>query len=76
MIVYGIRVPGYEGRAGMLALRKLDGNCEIDLIQLSKYVQENLPKYARPLFIRIVKHPEFWDLVTTTMKLRKSELQR
>ena len=74
--MYGIRVPGYEGRAGMLALRKIDGNYDLDMIQLSKYIQEHLPKYARPLFLRIVKHPELWDLVTTTMKLRKSELQR
>ena len=60
----------------MLALRKLEGNSEIDFIQLSKYIQQNLPKYARPLFLRIINHPESWDLETSTMKLRKSKLQR
>ena len=76
MIVYGIEVPGYEGRAGMLALRNLEGNDKIDLIQFSKHIQDNLPKYARPLFLRIILSPESWNLVTSTMKLRKAELQR
>ena len=69
-------MPGYEGRAGMVAIRKLDGPCDINLVKLAEYVNEHLPKYARPLFLRIIHQPQNWDLVTSTLKLRRVELQR
>jgi len=48
--VYGVTVPGIEGRAGMAALVVGD---HFDLTGLHRHLQTRLPAYARPLFIRI-----------------------
>ncbi|MCP4682860.1 MAG: long-chain-acyl-CoA synthetase [Desulfobacterales bacterium] len=50
--VYGVKIPGEEGAAGMAACvfkEKWDDN------GLSDFIIDNLPHYARPLFIRICK---------------------
>ena len=65
--VYGVSVPGTEGRAGMAALVTGEG---FDLAELRRALQERLPAYARPLFLRIVTAIE----LTGTFKLRKQEL--
>ncbi len=65
--VYGVSVPGTEGRAGMAALVAGEG---FDLGELRRALLERLPDYARPLFIRIVTAIE----LTGTFKLRKQEL--
>jgi acyl-CoA synthetase (AMP-forming)/AMP-acid ligase II len=49
VVVYGVEVPGQEGRAGMAILI----TDSIDAKKLSDYVQKNLPFYAKPLFIRV-----------------------
>ena len=49
VVVYGVEVPGQEGRAGMATLI----TDSIDIKRLSEYVKANLPSYAKPLFIRI-----------------------
>jgi fatty-acyl-CoA synthase len=64
--VYGVRVPGTEGRAGMAAL--VPGE-DFDLSALRCALRERLPDYARPLFIRIVTAIE----LTGTFKLRKQQ---
>ncbi len=53
-IVYGVSVPGAEGRAGM-ALLKIDG--QFDLEALTQRL-EILPRYARPLFLRLAREIE------------------
>ncbi|GAA5836202.1 hypothetical protein JCM5353_001936 [Sporobolomyces roseus] len=50
--VYGVLVPSHEGRAGCAAVPR-DGG-PIDFPKLSQHVAKTLPKYAQPLFIRIV----------------------
>ncbi|XP_059946550.1 long-chain fatty acid transport protein 3 isoform X1 [Mesoplodon densirostris] len=50
--VYGVTVPGHEGRAGMAAL-VLRPPHSLDLVQLYVCVSENLPPYARPRFLRL-----------------------
>ena len=65
--VYGVSVPGTEGRAGMAALVTGEG---FDLAELRRALRERLPAYARPLFLRIVTAIE----LTGTFKLRKQEL--
>ena len=65
--VYGVRVPGTEGRAGMAALVAGEG---FDLRELRRALVERLPDYARPLFLRIVSSIE----LTGTFKLRKQDL--
>jgi fatty-acyl-CoA synthase len=48
--VYGVAIPGTEGRAGM-ATAVLDG--ELDLAALRLHLAERLPPYARPVFLRL-----------------------
>jgi citronellyl-CoA synthetase len=50
--VYGVMVPGADGRAGMAAITPAtpDGP---DLARLSDHIEATLPRYARPLFLRI-----------------------
>ena len=66
--VFGVKVPGAEGRAGMAAIKLYEGE-ELDLGRLSEYVNEQLPAYARPVFIRVLENMQ----VTGTFKLKKTE---
>ncbi|XP_039991498.1 very long-chain acyl-CoA synthetase-like [Xiphias gladius] len=50
--VYGVKVPGHEGRIGMAAL-KLKENMDFDSKATYQHVKNYLPSYARPRFIRI-----------------------
>jgi len=65
--VYGVAVPGTDGRAGMAALVVTP---EFDLAAFRQHLASRLPDYARPLFLRIVSAIE----MTGTFKLRKQEL--
>jgi fatty-acyl-CoA synthase len=49
-VVFGVRIPGTEGRAGMAALVI---NEHFDLTALSAFLQAQLPAYAHPVFLRI-----------------------
>jgi len=68
--VYGVKIPGCEGRAGMAAFSLDDAN-SFDWDGFSDYVQSSLPKYARPLFIRIIQEMD----TTGTFKLKKNDLR-
>ncbi|MEE3331836.1 MAG: long-chain-acyl-CoA synthetase [Myxococcota bacterium] len=48
--VYGVEVPGADGRAGMASLNVSD---EFSLDAFTEHVQKNLPVYQRPYFLRI-----------------------
>jgi fatty-acyl-CoA synthase len=65
--VYGVPVPGSEGRAGMAALAV---NAEFSLSEFRRVLTSTLPAYARPVFVRMVPAIE----LTGTFKLRKQEL--
>ena len=71
--VYGVELPGTDGRAGMAAVVFNNGarSSEIDLPGLSAHINNNLPAYARPLFIRVLDELP----TTTTHKLQKNELR-
>jgi fatty-acyl-CoA synthase len=47
---YGVAIPGTDGRAGMAAL-VVDPS--FDLAALYPYLRDNLPAFARPLFLRL-----------------------
>ena len=71
--VYGVEIPSTDGRAGMAAIVLKEGISpeELDLAALSDHIVGNLPGYARPVFIRLLK-----DLpTTTTHKLQKTDLR-
>jgi fatty-acyl-CoA synthase len=65
--VYGVEVPGADGRAGMAAL--VTGEA-FDLGILAARIAADLPEYARPAFLRL--QPEM--AVTGTFKQRKVDL--
>lgn len=48
--VYGVLVPGTEGRAGMAALTV---DREFDLAAFRRQLEARLPAYARPVFLRL-----------------------
>jgi fatty-acyl-CoA synthase len=66
-VVYGVRIAGKDGRAGMAALL---AEGELDLAAFREYLIKHLPDYARPLFLRIGKEIE----ITSTFKQRKVNL--
>src|SRR5437016_6657560 len=65
--VYGVDVPGYDGRAGMAALVVGIG---FDTMALVAGLENRLPLYARPMFVRLM--PEIG--ITGTFKHRKIDL--
>ncbi|CAL8100107.1 unnamed protein product [Orchesella dallaii] len=71
--VYGVLVPGTEGRAGMAAIADPDGTLDLDVI--NKGVEKELPSYARPVFIRCVKSEQGLAM-TGSFKMQKFGLQK
>ncbi|HTW52363.1 MAG TPA: long-chain-acyl-CoA synthetase [Stellaceae bacterium] len=49
-VVYGVSVPGADGRAGMAALVT---DSHFDLTGVTAFLTERLPEYARPVFLRL-----------------------
>jgi fatty-acyl-CoA synthase len=66
--VYGVAVPGADGKAGMAALVVAT---DFDLAALRLHL-ECLPAYARPVFVRVRNELE----TTATFKHQKGELAR
>ncbi len=69
--VYGVEVPGAEGRCGMAALGVADPG-GFDLAGLAAHVTRELPVYARPYFLRLQQSIE----ATGTFKHIKVKLQK
>jgi fatty-acyl-CoA synthase len=67
--VYGVTIPGADGRAGMAALVTED---DFDLSAFRAHLTRRLPRYACPLFLRIRSEIE----VTGTFKYTKTDLLR
>ncbi|XP_034542368.1 very long-chain acyl-CoA synthetase-like [Notolabrus celidotus] len=67
--VYGVEVPGQEGRVGMAAISISDGQ-SFDSAGVFKHVEKFLPTYAKPRFMRIQSSLE----VTGTFKHMKTKL--
>jgi acyl-CoA synthetase (AMP-forming)/AMP-acid ligase II len=67
-VVYGVEIPGQEGRAGMAAIKA--NECDIDLARLAASIKTQLPPYAKPLFVRFTAELEH----TGTFKAKKNKL--
>ncbi len=67
--IYGVKVPGADGRAGMAAL-VVDGN--FDIMGFAERLEGHLSAYARPVFLRLQPQID----VTGTFKQRKVDLVR
>ncbi|MGB1409498.1 AMP-binding enzyme, partial [Alloalcanivorax venustensis] len=55
-VVYGVEIPGTNGRAGMAELRLDRPHEEVDWPALCAYLKRELPPYAIPVFLRITDH--------------------
>ncbi|WP_020180116.1 long-chain-acyl-CoA synthetase [Methylopila sp. M107] len=68
--VYGVAVPGYDGKAGMAQIvPEAEG---VDLGGLLAHIEGSLPAFARPVFLRLGREVD----VTGTFKPRKMDLVR
>ena len=71
-IVYGVEIPGSNGKAGMVTLVPHSNGQEFDVNRLFAYLRDNLPAYAVPVFVRITHAIE----KTGTFKYRKVDIQK
>ena len=72
--VYGVSVPGYDGRAGAASIVMAEGVTEsaFDFLGLATHARSVLPGYAVPLFLRVTPALEY----TGTLKIQKGRLKR
>jgi citronellyl-CoA synthetase len=70
--VYGVDVPNADGRAGMVALNMNEGEENLDIAGFSAFVNDTLPPYARPVFVRVQSNLD----VTGTFKMVKGDLKK
>jgi len=69
-IVYGVEVPGVEGRCGMACI--VAPSTGLDLTSFLAAVKKQLPSYATPIFLRLVQQLD----LTGTFKLKKIVMQQ
>ena len=69
-VVYGVRVPGRDGRCGMMFVTPLT-HAEIDLSELVTHLRAELPGYAVPRFLRVGSGTS----LTGTFKYQKAVLK-
>ncbi|XP_071482147.1 long-chain fatty acid transport protein 6-like [Diadema antillarum] len=67
--VYGVQIPGKDGRAGMAAIVPHEG-MKVNMRDLYAHVTSQLPDYACPKFLRVMAQLE----ITGTFKHKKTEL--
>ena len=70
--VYGVTIPGTDGRAGMASVIAANGVKDFDFEGLLDVLRKGLPSYAVPLFIRLSTEFE----TTPTFKIKKSERKK
>jgi fatty-acyl-CoA synthase len=66
-VVYGVSIPGTEGRAGMATVVVTNA---FDVGTFRTYLVEHLPEYARPMFLRLANDLQ----ITGTFKSQKQKL--
>ena len=69
-IVYGVEIPGTDGKAGMATLVPRDQTPDLEAFY--RYLRDNLPPYAIPVFVRLTEAIE----KTGTFKYKKTDLQK
>jgi len=70
--VYGVEIPGADGRAGMVAVTLKENVAHLDLAAFAAYADRELPTYAVPLFVRVQRDID----VTGTFKMVKGDLRK
>lgn len=73
--VYGVELPHHDGRAGCVAIA-FDKNPDKTVFHsLATHVKSTLPRYAQPLFLRVLKEVGGAAQTTGTMKQQKHLLR-
>ncbi len=70
--VYGVKMPGGDGQAGMIAIIPECHLDDFDLKGLCEHFQRTLPSYAVPKFVRLNKNLEY----TPTHKIKKVQVKK
>lgn len=70
--VFGVEIPGADGRAGMASITLNDDVAALDLEGFSSFVRDVLPSYAVPVFLRVDEDID----VTGTFKMLKGDLRK
>ncbi len=70
--VYGIIIPGTDGRAGMASIVPSVKGKDFDLKAFYNHLEKNLAPYAIPIFLRFKSDFE----TTSTLKFKKNVLKR
>lgn len=74
--VYGVHLPHHDGRAGCAAIALGERPNEDVLRSLAGHVKSALPRYAQPLFLRVLKEVGGAAQTTGTMKQQKHMLRQ
>jgi acyl-CoA synthetase (AMP-forming)/AMP-acid ligase II len=70
--VYGVQIPGYDGRAGCAAVILKSQTVSDEVLgSLAQHVQKELPGFARPIWLRVTRQMQ----TTGTNKQQKTVLQ-
>lgn len=74
--VYGIKIPGYDGKAGCAAIILSDGASaeRFDWTRLTARLRSELPPYAVPTFLRL--REAVGTMVTDNYKQKKEPLKK
>jgi acyl-CoA synthetase (AMP-forming)/AMP-acid ligase II len=70
-VVYGVEIPGHDGRAGMAAISLKPGHA-FDGELIAHQLRSSLPAYCIPVFIRVRQEQD----TTGTFKYQKSQLKK
>lgn len=72
--VVGVQIPYADGRCGLAAVVLAEGVSEekVDWEGLAKYAVGTLPRYAVPIFVRVMRHLDY----TGTFKIQKGKLKQ
>ncbi|KAL6701523.1 very long-chain acyl-CoA synthetase/fatty acid transporter [Trichoderma pleuroticola] len=74
--VYGVQLPHHDGRAGCAAIAFNTPVPDAATLQsLAAHVKASLPRYARPLFLRLVREVGVGSQTTGTNKQQKQTLR-
>ena len=71
-VAYGVEIPRTDGRAGMISITLKNKQSTFDKEEFFVYLQQQLPSYAVPVFVRINKSFE----KTGTFKYQKGSLKK
>lgn len=78
-VVVGVKIPGYEGRAGFAVIKTVDNSLsderKLNLLEdLLADLNKELPKYALPIFIKLVDEIEMTDTNKISKKTYKNQV--